>query len=207
MKKIISVSLLLLFGVNTIRSQEGIATKGNNIVNVYYGVNILTSVFKTAVTNAYSTDVSVKSAGPFGIVYEHLVVDKIGLGAEIGYGSTTVSFKNVETNYNSTTGTTSTNSYDYTYKFATIRAMFRANFHFTNSENFDAYGFVSAGYRGTTFSFTSNDPYAIKANYTGIPFGLKPGVGLRYFFIPAMGLNLEMAIGTPLISGGLSFKF
>lgn len=85
--------------------------------------------------------------------------------------------------------------------------MFRANFHFTNSEKFDAYGFVSAGYRGSSITFTSNDPNAIKSSYSFIPFGLKPGVGFRYFFTDNIGINAEIAIGTPVMGGGLSFKF
>lgn len=105
MKKIITASLLVLISINTLKSQDGIATKGNNIVNVYYGVNLLTAVLKNAYTNAQSTDVSVKSFGPIGLVYEHLVVDKVGLGVELGYGSTTVAFKDFYTDNNGTINT------------------------------------------------------------------------------------------------------
>jgi len=203
MKKIIISTLLLCVGINNTKAQTtGIATKGNNIVNVYYGVNLFTAFIKNAVTNAQATDVSVKSFGPVGLVYEHLVVDKIGLGFEAGYGSTTVGFKDVSTDYNGQVTT-----YNYEYKFTTTRIMFRANFHFNNAEKFDAYGFVSAGYRGSNLTFTSNDPNAAKASISFIPFGIKPGIGLRYFFTENIGLNLEIAAGTPIMSGGLSFKF
>ena len=36
-----------------------------------------------------------------------------------------------------------------------------------------------------------------------IPFGFKPGLGLRYFFTENFGLNVELALGTPLLGGGV----
>ena len=40
-----------------------------------------------------------------------------------------------------------------------------------------------------------------------IPFGIKPGLGLRYFFAGPIGLNIEIAAGTPVMCGGLSLRF
>lgn len=204
MKKIITLFLLTLFGFGTYSAQEeGVMKKGNSSVNLYYGVNIFTGLYKNFLaTNAI--EAKYKQIGPMGIVYEYLVTDGIGIGAEFGYSGYSITFKETYSNSNGTVQT-----YDWEYKWSTLRAMFRANFHFAKSDNFDAYGLVSAGYRQSKFSFTSNDPGAgsFNQNFAFVPFGIKPGVGLRYFFTKNVGINLELAIGTPIICGGLSFKF
>ncbi len=183
-------------------AQDNIITKGKNYVNIYYGVNVFTSFYKAVASNA-SINLKTSTLGPIGLVYEHLVTEKIGIGVELGYSSYKLTYNDVTTDINGNLYT-----YDYTWNFSTIRAMGRANFHFANSDKFDAYGLVSAGYRTTTFSFSTNDPSGSKASFTGfIPFGIKPGIGFRYFFTPNVGINAELAIGTPIICGGLSFKF
>ncbi|MBA3663692.1 MAG: hypothetical protein H0W61_05735 [Bacteroidetes bacterium] len=208
MKKtiIFLVSGLLSFGIMSAQSSDRAVSKGKNIINVYYGVNLLTSFYKNLATTTAS-DVKVKGVGPIGLVYEHMVTDGIGLGAEISYASTTLTY--VDKSTNQSTGTV--NNYNWELKFATTRAMFRANFHFAKSEKFDAYFLISAGYRGTTFTVNSNDPSFNKSVYVIPrvlpPYGFKPGLGFRYFFTDNIGINAEIAIGTPVMCGGLTFKF
>lgn len=185
-------------------NEKNLVEKGKNFVNLYYGVSLLNSFYK-AVASASATELKVRGIGPVGLVYEHLVTDNIGIGGEFSYSTTKVTYR--EEAFTSIGGITPT--YDYTWEFSTIRAMFRANFHFADSDKFDAYGLLSAGYRRNSFTFTSNDPLGdtnIKIpNF--IPFGFKPGIGFRYFFTSNIGLNLEIAAGTPVLCGGLSFKF
>ncbi len=206
--KLTIVSIALLFSASfkcqkDVKSEgENIIQKGKNYINVYYGVNIFTSFYKTVASNA-AVNIKTSAIGPVGIVYEHLVTDKIGIGVEFGYSSFKLTYNDAFADFNGLI-----TNYDYTWQFTTIRAMFRANFHFAKSDKFDAYGFLSAGYRGTSFNFSTNDPNTSKLTFNGlIPFGLKPGMGFRYFFTPSFGLNAEIAIGTPIICGGLAFKF
>lgn len=213
MKKIItlciSLSLFQSASAQVVKDTEklNVVSKGKNVVNLYYGVSIVGAFYKSVVSQS-GIDVKTKTLGPLGLVYEHLVTDNIGIGAEFGYTNVYVGFSDSQT-YFTSGGASVTDVYLYEYNFNTVRAMFRANFHFADSEKFDAYGLLSAGYRHTTFSFKTSDPY-----YTGsvsitnpIPVGLKPGIGFRYFFTDAVGLNIELALGTPLMCGGLSFKF
>lgn len=201
------LSLQFLATRSNAQDDESSAVKeGDNTVNLYYGTSIIGSIYKN-LAPADAFDFSTKVTGPFGLMFEHMVTDGIGLGFEVGYGSTKINYHD-ELTYYGTNGQT-TDTYDYTMTFTTFRAMFRANFHFAHAEKFDAYALVNAGYRKTSFDFTSNDPTgtsSVSFN-SPIPFGIKAGVGLRYFFVPAVGINLEIAAGTPLISGGLSFKF
>jgi hypothetical protein len=211
MKKIIILTFASLFAFNNVNSQSDAKNetskamhKGVNSVNLYYGVSIFSGIYKAAAA-ADAIDLKFKTVGPVGIVYEHMVTDIVGLGAEFGYTQFTMNY--TEPGNNSQTGLVE--NWIVQWQFTTIRAMFRANFHFANSENFDAYGLISAGYRNTTFKFNTNDPF-YNANVTfrgGIPFGVKPGIGLRYFFTNNIGLNMEIAMGTPIMCGGLSFKF
>jgi outer membrane protein W len=171
---------------------------------VYYGISLFNNIYKNA-ASAGATNVQFKSLGPVGLMFEHFVTDKIGLGVELGYTKFEVSY-NVE---GYTTGTTTAQTYKDTWSFTTVRAMFRSNFHFIDSKSFDAYAFFSVGYRSTSFKFSSTDPNSDNPGTFSsiIPFGFKPGIGIRYFFTPNIGLNAEFALGTPLIGGGLSFKF
>lgn len=176
--------------------------KGDNTINIYYGTNLLSRVYKS-VAAATAENIQAKTLGPIGLVYEHLLTDAIGLGAEFGYSHTRVEYEDLYSSAGSQPV-----FYNFTLDFTTIRAMVRANFHFADAEKFDAYGLISAGFRGTQFSYTTNSPYNEGLSYRSVfPVGIKPGLGLRYFFTKNFGLNMEVALGTPLLCGGLSFKF
>ena len=211
MKKTIKIIALLLL-INTVQAQESALSEGKNSVNLYYGYSFAGSLF-----NAYNTSTSlnykVSQLGPIGLVYEHMVTDKVGLGAEFGYQKTSVTWDYNDTYFNSSSQLVPYTE-SYNFKYTLLRAQFRFNYHFTESKKFDAYFLTSAGYRGAQYSltYTSSDPnYAGSATYTTpkSPFiiGVKPGIGLRYFFTDNLGINLEIAAGTPLMCGGVSFKF
>jgi hypothetical protein len=184
-------------------NSSNVLSKGKSTINIYYGYNVFTSIY-TAVATSAALGTTVKSVGPVGVVYEYMISDKIGLGGEVGYSKTSVSYNETFTDY---MGNSST--YNYQWNFSTIRAMVRLNIHFFQNDKFDIYYLTSMGYRATSFSFSTNEPnYGASVSFKSpIPFGIKPGLGFRFFFTKNIGLNLEMAIGTPIIGGGLSFKF
>ena len=141
------------------------------------------------------------------------MTDKVGLGAEFGYTQVKWSYAYNDTYINSSSQTVPyVETYNWSYTL--MRIQFRFNYHFAKSEKFDAYFLTSAGYRDAKykFSYTSNDPNApVSGSWTTpkspLIFGVKPGLGFRYFFTKNIGLNLEVTAGTPLMSGGLSVKF
>jgi hypothetical protein len=207
---LILVALTLFLLTESVAQQQQASARkraiheGENSINLYYGTNLLAGIYKrVAATSA--ENIEVRSIGPIGLVYEHMLTSVIGLGVELGYARTTLDYHDTEVYY--VNGQPA--SYNYSLNFTTYRAMVRANFHFAESDKFDAYGLVSGGYRSTSFNYVTNNPYDVgHLNYTSIfPFGVKPGLGLRYFFTPNIGINLEMAFGTPLLCGGLSVKF
>lgn len=189
-----------------IKSSGGFGREGMSTVNLYYGVSVFNGIYKAVAKNASANSVDIKysSLGPVGLMYEYFVTDKVGIGVELGYSTFQVSYSydSYDSNFNPAV-------YSDTWNFTTIRAMGRANFHFTEDENFDAYGFVGAGYRTTKFKYTTTDPdfQGTQSFGGGIPFGFKPGLGLRYFFTENLGINAEIALGSPLLSAGISAKF
>ena len=201
---------LMLSGLRaqTIDNKKSAVKEGDNTINIYYGTNLLSGIYKRLAVES-AVDLRVRSLGPIGLVYEHMVSEVVGVGAELGYSQTNLDFHNYDTYYDSQTNQNYADTYNYNMQFTTMRAMFRANFHFADAEKFDAYALVSAGYRTTTFKYTTDNPYDdTHVNFrTLIPVGVKPGIGLRYFFTDNIGLNMEIALGTPLMCGGLSFKF
>ncbi len=207
MKRKILIMLVAAVGLQTAKAQDGerAVMKGQNSVNVYYGLNLMRGFYK-GVANSSGSDVQIGGLGPVGIVFEHMVTDGIGIGAEVGYGTTTVGWNYESIDWSGSSNTLQT--YHTEYRFTTIRAQFRANFHFIKSSNFDMYFLLSAGYRHQTFSVTSTEPGYSGGTIGGfIPFGLKPGLGFRYFFNGPIGLHAELALGTPMACGGLSFRF
>jgi opacity protein-like surface antigen len=206
MKKTIICLLLAACGSQNLSAQdrERAVQQGNNSVNLYYGLN-LSKAFYKSVLSGVDEDIKYGGIGPIGIVYEHLMTDVVGLGAEVGYSSFSMTYK--ETDANPTTG--NLEYYNAKWQFATLRAMVRLNFHFINNPNFDMYALISAGYRHLNASYTFDSPYYSDSYHVPnfIPFGIKPGLGMRYFFTDNIGLNLELAAGTPVLCGGLSLRF
>lgn len=207
MKKTLILCSMLIAGMLNLNAQsssseEVAIKKGENSVYVYYGTNLLGSVYKAGLKGS-TLNVSTKTMGPIGLVYEHMVTDIIGLGAEFGYSKFTLNYDETYYGYNGR------EVYTSTVDITTIRAMFRANFHFAPAEKFDAYGLISAGYRTTNWSVSTNNPNGSSTFSFGgfLPFGVKPGIGLRYLFTKNLGVNIELAAGTPLMCGGLVFKF
>jgi outer membrane protein W len=92
-----------------------------------------------------------------------------------------------------------------------VRAQVRLNYHFDiSSPNFDSYIGVGAGtnnrFRKTLengVDITENDGLA---NFTLLPVSMRIALGARYYFTDNIGLNMEIGLGGPVLSGGLSIK-
>lgn len=208
MKKILPVIILAVLSASTFNAQEKAAVtravmKGQNSVNVYYGLSLGKGVWTALFQD--KAGINVGGLGPVGLVYEHMVSDGVGLGAEFSYSSLIISWNEEELDFS----TNEMRDYEAAYSVTTMRAMVRANFHFAKSPNFDAYFLLSAGYKHRTTEFSYDGP-RYSANWSlpnFIPFGIKPGIGLRYFFAGPIGLHMEIAGGTPVMCGGLSVRF
>lgn len=188
-------------------SNKGFTKKDDNFLNFYYGPSLAGIVVRGVyerLADKDAFDLRIKSPGSLGAVYEHLITDEIGIGADVNYNSIVVEYKLKIDDGNGNKIIT-----DERITVTNYRLAFRANFHFSQSDKVDAYAFLSAGYRGRSFAYKSS---IVRVGYshsipTLVPLGVKPGIGLRYFFSPNVGFCGEFSLGTPLICGGLTFKF
>ncbi len=178
--------------------------KGENTINLYYGFSLANRVYKYLAT-ADAIALSFKSVGPVGVVYEHMVTDKLGLGVELGYSKFIMRYD--ETLYSSSSKKLET--YSDEWQITQTRAMMRLNIHLLEEKKVDCYFLLSAGYRNWKYTFTTTDPTGSVgvAFKTPLAFGFKPGIGVRYFFNRHIGLNTEVALGSPVLSGGATIKF
>ncbi len=187
-------------------SNAQIVEKGNKLIDVYYGwPNLWSNTAKNTLTNQNSVDIKVGSIGPIGGRIEFLASDKVGLGIEFNYASTSVKWSDhtVDANSNNVI-------YNYEVTIPRFRALFCFNFHFGSSENFDAYGKLGAGYASLSWTYKTNDPnYGDdRINFNLIPFAIRAGIGARYFIAENFHLNAELGIGGgPLMAFGIGTKF
>lgn len=210
MKKIV---LLLagaaIFTTTSVSAQA--VEEGNVIVDVYYGFpNLYTAVFKSAYANSGTEeDIKIKGLGPVGLRGEYMVADKFGVGLDIGFNNTVITFKDDKDVYNTTTSTYETKTYDYEYSTQKLGVMATFNYHFLDNDNVDAYVMAGAGYGNRSYKFDSTDPDYDEESVKGlIPVASRIGVGMRYFFTPNIGANMALGFGQGgLVNAGLSFKF
>jgi outer membrane protein W len=205
MKKITMLVVALAAFVGTKASAQ-VFEEGNVAVDLYYGFpNLYTTTFKAAYANSGTEqDVSINGLGPVGVRGEYLITDKVGLGLDIGFNNTKLTFREAGTD-NGGNPTT----YDYTYSTQKFGVMVTFNYHFIENDNLDFYGIVGAGYGSRSFKFESTDPDYVDEDIKGfIPVASRLGVGMRYFFTDNIGANVALGFGQGgLVNAGLSFKF
>ena len=196
------LTMVLFAQPNTVSAQA--VEEGNVLIDVYYGFpNLYGATFKSLYANSGTElDVKVSSLGPLGLRGEYLVSDKIGVGLDIGFNNSKLTYSEVSSSDSKT--------YEYDFKTQKIGAMVTFNYHFLeNSDNLDAYFMVGAGYGNRSFTFSSTNPNWTESEIKSlIPVASRIGVGMRYFFTDNIGANLAIGFGQGgLINGGISFKF
>lgn len=188
-------------------------SQGNVIIDAYYGFPNFGKSFLQAVEDANSGATNFKAGGigPAGLRVEYMIADRIGLGVDVIYNSNSSSFTSIDSTYNGNTDTWSTESNSLEYKMQRVRAQLRFNYHFNiTNPNVDSYIGIGAGtnnrFRTTLengIDITENDGIS---NFTLLPFSMRMAAGLRYYFSDNIGINAEIGIGGPVISGGLSVR-
>lgn len=179
--------------------------QGNILIDVYYGgPNLTASILETTFVNAGAGEEvdRINSLGPVGGRISYMIAEKVSIGVDANFTDVSISFF-------STTPDTTGNTYTYKAGWRTVRVFPRFDYHFGNSDNFDGYFGVGAGYRSRTYYSESNDPNYDGGSVEGInPISFRLAVGGTYYLIDNLGVNLEFGLGGGgLIRGGLAFKF
>jgi hypothetical protein len=216
MKKLILISLIVIniLGFNSHSFAQDGATfdKGTFVITAGYGFPDLYNWRLRGDYNGYYkgySSTSVRGFGPIIIKGDYGIVKfkwghSLGIGAVIGYNSTTVNY-----NYNHWNNSNNWGYYNQTYKYRTITIGARGTYHFFTKEKIDLYANVGLGFNINSYTQNTNDPY--KSNYiirqrSGLYGALT--VGIRYYFTKNFGVYSELGwdMSTP-IQVGLSFKF
>jgi len=175
--------------------------QGKMIVEGTYGwPNLWTNIFKAAVTDAHSKNITTGTMGPVSGKFEYLVADKIGVGVVVNYANSSVKYSN------------DTSSFYYKFSVPRYRVMAKFGFHYGNSDVFDGYTNICVGYGGFNFKYTTDDPNYIADNNTYnlkiTPVAFRICTGGRIFFTENIGAVMEFGIGGGgLMEFGLCAKF
>ena len=208
MKKLILPLVSLTMFLAPVKSNAQSLEAGTIIVDGYYGFgNLYNSVFK-ALASASGSNVTTSSMGPLGIKGEYLLSSKVGFGLDLGYSSAKLSYTETYTDYDANFNAV-IKSYDYSLKTAKVGAMVTFNYHFVESDKFDAYFTTGLGYGNRTFKETSTYSGYTPAKINSVfPIASRIGFGMRYFFTQNIGANLGLGLGQGgLVNVGITGKF
>ena len=171
--------------------------------NFWWGNTDLEGFFGSDYTD-YRT---VGSPVSFGGRLEYMVADNFGIGLDGHYAP--AGFQLSADNPDDTLiGVFQTARYEANR----LRIMLRVQYHFVQTENLDVYLGVGAGYRRVTRTLYwdgAEDPNSNFSLLSGSaqPVAVRVGIGVRYHFIPNLGVHIELgAPGGGVIQGGISVK-
>jgi len=210
MKKICTLfiaTIALTFGVNNKVSAQ--VEEGSILFDLYYGYPNGGKTAFDFLADQGGLNLESKGIGPIGARFEYMVADNLGVGVDFNYVGSSLSYDDTVSVYNSTTSMWETDTYNYKYTRNKIRVSARVNYHFVSTDAVDAYVGFGAGYKHKINKFTSSDPNAedLEGALNLIPVAVRICIGTRFFFTDNIGINLELGLGGPLMSGGLTLKF
>lgn len=210
MKKVLLTLIVGTFLMSSNSASAQAMSEGNVGIDLYYGFpNLYKTVLESSVSDSASA-LDVGGVGPLGLRFEYMLADKVGLGIDIAYNTTSVSYSEDVSIYNATTMSYDVTSYDYKLSSPKIGVMVVFNYHFIDNDQLDLFGTIGAGYKNRSIELTSNDPNFVdeSQSVTTIPVAGRIGLGMRYFFTDNIGINLGVGFGQGgILNGGLSFKF
>jgi hypothetical protein len=211
MKKLILIPICLCLIFTKTDAQA--VYQGKIVADLYYGgpnfwKSIIKAIYEDDAYYNVNGEIKATGAGPLGLRAEYLVADQIGIGVDVLYVKAGLDVQYQTEQWNSLTQTYETVVYDASASTTKLSIMPSFNYHFGNSENFDGYMTVAAGYKYRNTVSESNDPYEEDVSLRGaaIPVDFRLAVGGRYFFTENIGINGAIGVSGPLISGGLSIR-
>ncbi len=207
MKKLltfIGAAMIATMGFNNTAVAQ--VEQGNVIIDPYYGFpNFGKSFLDLFVTDNNIQGIDIKGIGPCGLRAEYMLADNFGLGVDFIYNSTAGTGTVDSLNNDGTVART----YDAKIFSRRYRVQLRANYHFVQTDALDAYVGFGAGTNIRSIGVTSDYPNFDDDSITGalIPVSFRVALGSRFYFTDNIGMNVELGLGGPVVSAGLSFKF
>ena len=197
----IAATVGLLLAANPASAQ---VEEGNIIIDPYYGYPNIGKSLMSASINEDAVNTKATGIGPLGLRVEYMLADNLGLGLDFIYNSA-----GITGDYNSTDSLGNSVTYTDKASMQRIRVLLRFNYHFVQTDALDAYIGGGAGYNTRIWKYESTDPDFDEPSATGslLPVAFRAALGARYYFTDNIGLNAEIGLGGPVLSGGISLKF
>ncbi|MFM7723701.1 MAG: hypothetical protein ACKO7O_02820 [Bacteroidota bacterium] len=187
----------------------GIPNWANSILyNQYDGDNTTVQDYKV-----------VGSMLSYGGRFEYMMSDNVGVGADVNYEVSGFSYKFEDVAYDANgnpmqdaNGDFLYTNYTTKYSAKKLRAMFRLNYHFVQSEKVDMYSSFAGGYKNVNRASETNPTNTsitdAQLNGALIPVAFRIAVGAKVYFTQNIGAHVELgAFGGGLLQAGLSVKF
>ena len=206
---LVAVNAQIMRGDFMIDPYIGVPNWANSLLyGQYDGSNTQVSNYKT-----------IGSALSYGGRLEYMIADKVGVGADINYEVSGFTYNyidyqfDVDGNYQyDVEGNALQASYTDKYTAKKLRAMFRLNYHFFQSDKVDAYTGFAAGYKSANRQFTTTPSNVNSTNdevsQALIPISTRLAIGAKMYFTQNIGAHVELGVfGGGLIQFGLSAKF
>jgi len=197
--------------------------RGNFIIDPYIGVPNWANSLLYGQYDGSNTQVSnyktIGSALSYGGRLEYMIADKVGVGADINYEVSGFSFDYIDYQYDGSgnyiydmNGDPLTAEYTDKYTAKKLRAMFRLNYHFFQSDKVDVYTGFAAGYKSVNREFTTTPSNPMSTNESFdkalVPVTGRLAIGTKIYFTQNIGAHVELGVfGGGLIQFGLSAKF
>jgi len=205
MKKFLSILLFLsCWHVNA----QG-TLYGNHVIEPYLGFPNISRYVPSIFYLTETIDVTkYRGMAPSGLRYSYMLRDELSVGVDVmynfsnqTYNSTDTVFQNGQWSYNPSTGLRQERR---------LRIHARMNFHLpTLIPEADSYIGIGIGTnnRWLRNSKNGNLESLVKGDDAVLlPFSMRICYGFRYYFTYNLGINLEVGVGGPLLSAGLSYK-
>lgn len=202
----------MLFGAQFTTSAQ--VEEGSFLIDPYIGAPTINIWWENVVDLTGSENIRT-IGGPLGYGgrMSYMVADNFGIGLDVNFVKSGYEYENICEGCGSQydTVTMSYNDIVSTYRFESnvLRVMLRMDYHFVQTENLDVYFGAAAGYKYAKRVGYIDGQEDASVGITGafIPVAIRAAIGMRYYFIPNLGLHLELGGGGgQIIEGGISVK-
>lgn len=174
MKKLLFAAITVI----TFQMSNAQVEEGDSMINIGVGLS----------PTFYSGDGFEAGLPPIEASYEYMLKEKISVGGFAGFS--TAEFRATGFDF----------GYDYTYILVGVLG----NYHFTNSDKFNAYAGIKLGYTNVSVKEVGTAGNGFVADGSGILYGGQ--LGARYWVSESIGINAELGYGISLLRTGITFK-
>jgi hypothetical protein len=162
-------------------------------------------------------EINVKALGLFGLRTAFFLKYPFSLGLEIIYSKIVVNYIDNYEVFDYYTQSNIQKTTDLELTLNRLRIMAKFKYHFNITKKTDTYLSIGCGWNNAMYNLKKdNEPfdydindfiYQLDANFFLFPVVFRNAIGINYSLFRNFNLNLEIGIGGPIISTGITFDF